>query len=94
MSDQPFFTIVGEWPWQLIVYHTPTPRPSPPLPSLPKPPEKTWKLVDAVADQLGLSRGKVRTEVQRGHVVVDSVVEMDADRMLTSQNEVEWTTPP
>lgn len=89
MSDAPFFTVVGEWPWQFLIYHTPTPRPKPPPPKPPKPPEKLWKLVDWLAEDTGLSRGKARRAIVLGRVKVNDVVELDADRMLPGSSKVE-----
>ena len=89
MSNPPFFTVVGEWPWQFVIYPTPTPRPKPPPPKPPKPPEKTWKLVDWLAEDTGLSRGKARREIANGHVKVNDVVELNADRMLPGSSKVE-----
>lgn len=83
---KPFFTIVGEWPWQWFIYHTPAPDPIPPPP---KPKPKQYRLVDWVAEDTGLSRGKARREIANGHVKVDDVVEMDADRMLLGSAKVE-----
>lgn len=92
MSDAPFFTIVGVWPWQWVIYHTPTKRKQTLLPAPPKEPEKVWRLVDLMAEQLGFSRGKARKEVQLGRVLVDDKVELNADRSLTSTNRIAWAS--
>jgi hypothetical protein len=90
MSDRPFFTLVGEWPCQTLLYHTPTPWKQPPLPKpvVVLPVEKQWKLVDWLAEDTGLSRGKIRKAVARGLVTVDGVIELDADRTLSGIAQV------
>lgn len=84
--------LLGDWPWQWSVYSTPAPpKPAPP-PKPPKPVEKTWRLVDLLAEQLGLSRGKARDEVLHGRVLVDGKVEQNADRQVTAASGVEWVS--
>lgn len=86
MSDRPFFTVVGEWPWQFLIYHTPAPKPPPPPP---KPKPKQWRLVDWLAEDTGLSRGKARRAIMDGRVKVDDVVETNADIMVPGTAKVE-----
>jgi len=56
----------------------------------PPEPLPQWKLVDALAEGAQISRGKARKEIAAGRVLVDGVVEYDADRMLSGDVEVEW----
>lgn len=86
MSDAPFLTVVGEWPWQFVVRHVPRPWPRAPPP---KPAPRTYRLVDWVAEDVGLSRGKARRAIVDGRVKVDDVVETDADRVLPGSSKVE-----
>jgi hypothetical protein len=88
MSDEPFYTIVGEWPWQSFLFHRPTPAPPPVVVA----PPKKWRLVDYVADGANLSRGKARKFIVLGRVKVDCVVETNPDRIVLSTVEVELCT--
>ncbi len=84
-----FMTVVGTWPWQWVVRVEPQARPTPPPPRPPAPPPRLWKLVDWIAEDAGLSRGKARRAIALGRVRVDDVVELDADRMLPGSSKVE-----
>lgn len=50
--------------------------------------EKLYRLVDWVAEDVGISRGKARRAIVDGKVSVDGEVETDPDRMLPGTCEV------
>lgn len=87
----------GAWPWSwpadlldALVPSRPRLDAPKPAPKPPQPEPRRWKLVDALADGASLSKTKARWEITRGCVLVDGQVETDADRMLSSDAEVEW----